>query len=39
MTARWAARSKKYFEEHKHEVPWIYAAGPIARQLAAEKRG
>jgi queuine tRNA-ribosyltransferase len=22
MTARWAARSKKYFEEHKYEVPW-----------------
>ena len=22
MTARWAARSKKYFEEHKHDVPW-----------------
>jgi queuine tRNA-ribosyltransferase len=22
MTARWAARSKKYFEEHKHEVSW-----------------
>jgi queuine tRNA-ribosyltransferase len=22
MTSRWAARSKKYFEEHKHEVPW-----------------
>jgi queuine tRNA-ribosyltransferase len=22
MTARWAARSKKYFEEHKHEGPW-----------------
>ncbi|HVN17713.1 MAG TPA: tRNA guanosine(34) transglycosylase Tgt [Dongiaceae bacterium] len=22
MTARWSARSKKYFEEHKHEVPW-----------------
>jgi queuine tRNA-ribosyltransferase len=22
MTARWAARSKRYFEEHKHEVPW-----------------
>jgi len=22
MTARWAARSKKYFEEHKNEVPW-----------------
>src|SRR5215472_16853321 len=24
MTARWAARSKKYFEEHKHEVPWSW---------------
>jgi queuine tRNA-ribosyltransferase len=22
MTARWAARSKKYFEAHKSEVPW-----------------
>jgi queuine tRNA-ribosyltransferase len=22
LTARWAARCKKYFEEHKHEVPW-----------------
>ncbi|HKV77016.1 MAG TPA: tRNA guanosine(34) transglycosylase Tgt [Candidatus Sulfotelmatobacter sp.] len=22
LTARWAARSKKYFEAHKHEVPW-----------------
>jgi len=22
LTARWAARSKKYFEDHKHEVPW-----------------
>jgi queuine tRNA-ribosyltransferase len=22
LTARWAARSKKYFEEHKHGVPW-----------------
>ncbi len=22
MTARWAARSKSYFEEHKNEVPW-----------------
>src|SRR5271165_3939693 len=27
MTARWAARSKKYFEEHKHEVPWVTGAG------------
>jgi queuine tRNA-ribosyltransferase len=22
LTLRWAARSKRYFEEHKHEVPW-----------------
>jgi queuine tRNA-ribosyltransferase len=22
MTARWAARSKKHFEDHKHKVPW-----------------
>ena len=22
LTLRWAARSKKYFEEHMHEVPW-----------------
>jgi queuine tRNA-ribosyltransferase len=25
LTLRWAARSKKYFEEHKHEVPWANA--------------
>jgi queuine tRNA-ribosyltransferase len=29
LTLRWAARSKKYFEEHKHEVPWA------ASQLSA----
>src|SRR5258708_11722123 len=22
LTLRWAERSKKYFEEHKYEVPW-----------------
>jgi queuine tRNA-ribosyltransferase len=22
MTLRWSERSKRYFEEHKHEVPW-----------------
>src|SRR5205823_4783938 len=22
MTLRWAERSKKYFEQHKHQVPW-----------------
>jgi queuine tRNA-ribosyltransferase len=27
MTARWAARSKKYFEEHKQEVPWGAGSG------------
>ncbi|HLW85289.1 MAG TPA: tRNA guanosine(34) transglycosylase Tgt [Candidatus Sulfotelmatobacter sp.] len=27
MTARWAERSKKYFEEHKSEVPWSQGAG------------
>ncbi len=27
LTARWAARSKKYFEEHKNEVPWNTAPG------------
>jgi queuine tRNA-ribosyltransferase len=23
LTLRWAERSKKYFEDHKHEVPWV----------------
>ena len=27
MTLRWAERSKKYFEEHKHEVPWGGVSG------------
>jgi queuine tRNA-ribosyltransferase len=25
LTLRWAERSKKYFEDHKHEVPWSSA--------------
>ena len=25
LTLRWAERSKKYFEEHKHEVPWRFS--------------
>jgi queuine tRNA-ribosyltransferase len=29
LTLRWAERSKKYFEEHNHEVPWN------SRQLSA----
>ena len=31
MTLRWAKRSKKHFEEHKNEVPWIQPA-PVSRQ-------
>lgn len=34
MTARWAARSKKYFEENKHKVPWAMQTKISA--LAAE---
>jgi queuine tRNA-ribosyltransferase len=35
MTARWAARSKKYFEEHKHEVPW---SGPQTSDLGPQRK-
>ena len=48
LTLRWAERSKKYFEEHKHEVPWVTASGapalrfweraPRARSGTAEAR-
>src|SRR5271165_6623717 len=31
LTLRWAARSKKHFEEHKREVPWAALAGGGAR--------
>jgi queuine tRNA-ribosyltransferase len=30
LTLRWAARSKKYFEEHKREVPWGSSRQPSA---------
>ncbi len=30
LTARWAARSKKHFDEHKHEVPWKNSRQPSA---------
>ena len=30
LTARWAARSKRYFEAHRHEVPWNGASQPLA---------
>ena len=36
MTARWAARSKKYFEEHKQEVPW-FGVGAEAFVRPAER--
>src|SRR4029077_5636811 len=29
LTLRWAARSKKYFEEHRHEVPWVSSHHPL----------
>src|SRR5579872_3090021 len=27
LTLRWAERSKNYFEEHKHEAPWLNHVG------------
>ncbi len=31
LTLRWAERSKKYFEEHEHEVPWkVSGRWPVA---------
>jgi queuine tRNA-ribosyltransferase len=35
LTARWAARSKKYFEEHQNQVPW---SGPQTSDLGAQKQ-
>jgi queuine tRNA-ribosyltransferase len=34
LTMRWAARSKKYFEQHRYEVPWNPVSGfesPVSR--------
>jgi queuine tRNA-ribosyltransferase len=44
LTARWAARSKKYFEEHENEVPWKDSRQPSAvsrqrNQLPREGEG
>jgi queuine tRNA-ribosyltransferase len=36
LTLRWAARSKKYFEEHKHEVPWSQCSVPSTRYPESE---
>jgi len=36
LTLRWAARSKNYFELHKHEVPWagLDGASPVSTRVA-----
>jgi queuine tRNA-ribosyltransferase len=39
LTLRWAERSKKYFEEHKSEVPWDKVSSfefPVSGEDAAE---
>jgi queuine tRNA-ribosyltransferase len=36
MTARWAEQSKRYFEEHKREVPW--GSGPQASDLELQEK-
>ena len=36
LTLRWAGRSKKYFEAHKHEVPWSRQY-PVPSTQAPEK--
>jgi queuine tRNA-ribosyltransferase len=35
LTLRWAARSKKYFEQHKTEVPWATERTPAPTQTQA----
>ena len=32
MTLRWAARSQKYFEDHKNEVPWFDEGPALAKR-------
>jgi queuine tRNA-ribosyltransferase len=39
MTLRWAARSKKYFEEHKQEVPWFSRGLKSASDLGEDRDG
>src|SRR5215469_13489684 len=36
MTARWAARSKQYFEQHKHRVPWSQAGAEALERPARQ---
>src|SRR5438876_3907823 len=37
LTLRWAARSKEYFEAHKHEVPWSANVGADALVRPTER--
>jgi queuine tRNA-ribosyltransferase len=39
MTLRWAERSKQYFEQHKHEVPWACGFEADDAQQAEEAQG
>ncbi len=39
MTLRWAERSKKYFEEHKHEVPWSGCQPSVVSSLLIKGGG
>ncbi|MGD1024036.1 MAG: tRNA guanosine(34) transglycosylase Tgt [Candidatus Sulfotelmatobacter sp.] len=39
LTLRWAERSKKYFEDHKHEVPWKKVASCQLPVTSAENTG
>ncbi len=39
MTLRWAARSKRYFEEHKQEVPWFSRGLKSAADFTSELNG
>jgi queuine tRNA-ribosyltransferase len=39
LTLRWAERSKKYFEEHKQEVPWDSSQYRVPSTESAESSG
>jgi queuine tRNA-ribosyltransferase len=36
LTHAWAARSKSYWEEHRHEVPWAKQSSELASQRVSE---
>jgi queuine tRNA-ribosyltransferase len=38
LTLRWAERSKKYFEQHRHEVPWcpVSDVRPPQKQISCD---